>query len=106
MTSSAIAGRARHSVRAARLQPDGAHGVTRPTVGCAAAFFIALIVGICDCVAQTTKSAYVPPESPRTVYNFNIGWRFLKGDAADAARPEFDDSKWATVSAPHTYNDV
>jgi beta-galactosidase len=51
-------------------------------------------------------SAYTPPDSPRATYNFNIGWKFFKGDAEGAEKPEFDDSKWATVSAPHTYNDT
>ncbi len=49
---------------------------------------------------------YVPPVSPRTTYNFNSDWKFLKSDAAEAENPQFDDSKWATVSTPHTYNDV
>jgi beta-galactosidase len=51
-------------------------------------------------------SAYTPPDSSRATYNFNIGWKFFKGDAEGAEKPEFDDSKWATVSAPHTYNDT
>src|SRR5208282_4644914 len=51
-------------------------------------------------------NAYTPPASPRATYDFNPNWRFIKGDAAGAEKPEFDDSAWATVSTPHTYNDA
>lgn len=49
---------------------------------------------------------YSPPESPRAIFNFNIGWKFFKGDAPGAEAPAFDDSGWTNVSTPHTYNDV
>ena len=52
------------------------------------------------------EQRFTPPASPRTTFNFNPGWKFIKGDVADAEKPDFDDSKWATVSTPHTYNDV
>ncbi len=38
--------------------------------------------------------------------NLNVGWRFVKADPAGAEALAFDDSKWQTVSTPHTYNDV
>jgi beta-galactosidase len=38
--------------------------------------------------------------------NFNPDWRFIKDDPAGAQAPDFDDSGWDLVSAPHTYNDV
>ena len=34
--------------------------------------------------------------------DFNGGWRFHLGDAADADRPDFDDSAWQAVRLPHT----
>ena len=40
--------------------------------------------------------------SGRTVYNFNQGWRFYRGDAAGAEAAGFDDSAWQVVCAPHT----
>jgi len=49
---------------------------------------------------------FTPPESPRTTYNFNPDWKFIREDVTNAETMAFDDSKWATVSAPHTYNDV
>jgi beta-galactosidase len=39
--------------------------------------------------------------SPRTVVNFNPGWRFLKADAAGAEKPGFDDSAWTAANLPH-----
>ena len=42
----------------------------------------------------------------RVTLNFNPDWRFLKADPAGASAPAFDDSAWALVSAPHTYNDT
>jgi beta-galactosidase len=45
---------------------------------------------------------YPLEESGRQVYNFNVGWRFLRGDAPGAEAADFDDSAWDIVSTPHT----
>lgn len=37
----------------------------------------------------------------REVYNFNVGWRFFKGSADGAEKPDFDDSNWQLVNLPH-----
>ena len=52
------------------------------------------------------SEAWAPPASPRATLNFNLDWRFLREDVAGAEAVEFDDSKWAVVSTPHTFNDV
>jgi len=52
------------------------------------------------------EQRFTPPASPRTTFNFNPGWKFIKEDVAGAEKPDFDDSKWDAVSTPHTYNDV
>lgn len=52
------------------------------------------------------KTAYNPPPSPRSKLNFNLNWKFYRDDAPGAEDPGFDDSRWATVSTPHTFNDV
>ena len=49
---------------------------------------------------------FAPPASPRATYNFNPGWKFAFGDAAGAEQPGFDDSAWASVSLPHTWNET
>lgn len=49
---------------------------------------------------------FTPPASPHSDFNFNPGWKFIREDVTNAESVRFDDSKWAAVSAPHTYNDV
>jgi beta-galactosidase len=49
---------------------------------------------------------FVPPPSDRVTFNFNPGWKFIKGDALGADSVEFDDSSWQMIGLPHTYNDV
>jgi len=50
--------------------------------------------------------SFVPPHSPRVTLNFNLDWKFIREDVPGAAEPAFDDSQWATISTPHTFNDV
>jgi beta-galactosidase len=38
--------------------------------------------------------------------NFNLDWKFIREDVPGAEDTAFDDSQWATVSLPHTFNDV
>jgi beta-galactosidase len=59
-------------------------------------------MGLCS----GADSPYAPPASPRAVFNFNAGWKFFKGDAPGAEKADFDDAKWTTVGAPHTYNET
>ncbi|HVU36662.1 MAG TPA: DUF4982 domain-containing protein [Opitutaceae bacterium] len=54
--------------------------------------------------AQTGR--FEVPASPRKLYNFNADWRFIRQDVPDAWKPDFDDSGWSVVGAPHTWNDV
>jgi beta-galactosidase len=49
---------------------------------------------------------FAVPASPRATYDFNPGWRFSFGDAAGAEQAAFDDSSWASVSLPHTWNET
>ncbi|MCP5532121.1 MAG: glycoside hydrolase family 2 protein [Akkermansiaceae bacterium] len=46
------------------------------------------------------------PSAPRQKLDFNPDWRFQRADSAGAEKPDFDDASWATVSCPHTWNDV
>jgi beta-galactosidase len=41
--------------------------------------------------------------SPRERRNFNDGWRFFKGEAQGAERPDFSDSQWAELRLPHDW---
>jgi beta-galactosidase len=50
------------------------------------------------------STAISQTRSVRWKTSLNSGWRFFKGDLAGAEKPEFDDSKWQSVSVPHTWN--
>ncbi len=53
--------------------------------------------------AETSVAGFIPLEGcGRVVYDFNGGWRFMKGDVAGAEAVAFDDSAWEVVSTPHT----
>jgi beta-galactosidase len=57
-------------------------------------------------VSARGQEKYTVPASPRETFNFNTDWKFIRQDVPNAADPAFDDSTWATVSTPHTWNDV
>src|ERR1043166_6396442 len=71
--------------------------------------FLGLAAALLWCGAETaakaTAGGYEAPASPRVTYNFNPGWTFIKKDVADSETPGLDDSNWADVSTPHTYNE-
>jgi beta-galactosidase len=75
--------------------------------GCslAAALIAALLTGAAR-QAQAQEAKFTAPASERTTYNFNPGWKFIKQEVAGAEAPAFNDANWATVSTPHTWNDV
>jgi len=53
--------------------------------------------------ASTSVAGFYPVEgSGRQVYNFNNGWRFIRGDVKDAQKTNFDDTDWEIISTPHT----
>ncbi|VGO20433.1 Beta-galactosidase BoGH2A [Pontiella sulfatireligans] len=49
----------------------------------------------------STAGFYAVEGSPRTVANFNPGWRFHKGDASGAEAVGFDDREWEAANLPH-----
>jgi beta-galactosidase len=57
-------------------------------------------------LSAATSGSFAPPQSPRATFNFNIDWKFFRDDVSGAEAPAFDDSQWATISTPHTFNDV
>lgn len=66
--------------------------------------YLFLCIGLTANAADGTSVAgFFPlPNSGRTVWNFNDGWRFHRGDAPHAESLTFDDSHWEMVSTPHT----
>ncbi len=68
-----------------------------------------LYIGLAGASVTTTWAAeapYAPPVTPRANYNFNAAWKFIREDVPAAAEAKFDDTSWATVSTPHTWNDT
>ena len=55
---------------------------------------------------QPAATTFAAPKSPRATLNFNYDWRFVREDAPGAEAAALDDSKWATVATPHSFNDV
>ncbi len=68
--------------------------------------FRSLALALAAAVHGFAAAPYTPPPSPRATFNFNPAWKFIRQDVTNAERADFDDAAWATVSAPHTYNDT
>jgi len=49
---------------------------------------------------------YNIPASHRVDLPLNNGWRFLRQDVTDAEKTDFDDSRWTSLSLPHTWNNL
>ena len=47
--------------------------------------------------------AWMVAAQQRTETLLEKNWRFTKGDVAEAMKPEFDDTKWETVTVPHDW---
>lgn len=73
-------------------------------------FFI--IFGLLSIPLSVLGSGYQPDfsiaglfpseKSGRVIADFNVGWRFFRGDIPNAEKTTFDDSDWDVVSTPHT----
>ena len=62
-----------------------------------------LLTAMTTYAQPASVAGFYPLEnSGRIIYNFNEGWRFLRGDLPGAASPVLDDSHWEVVCAPHT----
>jgi beta-galactosidase len=72
--------------------------------------FILVSFLLLTCFAFKNKNdnpkLYQPPSSPRATYNFNPRWKFIFDDTLGAEKPEYDDTKWSSISLPHTWNDT
>ncbi len=67
---------------------------------------VSLFISSLSSSAQLVGSKFVVPVNPRAQFSMNPGWKFIKQDVAGADGMNIDDSKWETVSTPHTYNDI
>ncbi len=67
-------------------------------------FTILIIFVFQNIKAQIVKSTI--PSSVRKTFDFNVNWKFVFGDSANAEKISFNDTKWSNISLPHTWNDV
>ena len=60
----------------------------------------------CALCATLVSMAAPATDNARQTLSFNPGWKFIQADPPGAARPEFADTAWQSVSVPHTFNDT
>jgi beta-galactosidase len=56
--------------------------------------------------ALASAEIYQLPDSHRADMLLDHDWRFVRQDVAGAETPALDDSSWASVSLPHTWNNL
>jgi beta-galactosidase len=79
-------------------------GIVRPRTLIVLAACLALVLTGSVVVLSAAEAATFTPPTLRQRVDLNTGWRFLKADASGAQNPGFDDSAWASVAVPHTWN--
>ncbi|HWW74321.1 MAG TPA: beta galactosidase jelly roll domain-containing protein, partial [Pyrinomonadaceae bacterium] len=65
---------------------------------------LALLLSPLVCPATPTPARADSPRAARLNVSLDNDWRFLKGDAEGAERPEFDDSAWRRLDVPHDWS--
>lgn len=60
------------------------------------------LVALAAAVQAATPTEALETFGHRRV-SLNEGWRFLKGEALGAERPDFDDSAWRALDIPHDW---
>ena len=55
-------------------------------------------------MAQPDAAGPPRPSEQRRDQSFDEGWRFLRGDAPGAERPDFNDAAWRTLDLPHDFS--
>ncbi|MCX7598759.1 MAG: hypothetical protein N2512_07790, partial [Armatimonadetes bacterium] len=59
-----------------------------------------VLLGVAILAPAAVSALQASQTSPRLHMLFDDGWQFLRGDAADAWKPDFDDSDWQKVDLP------
>jgi beta-galactosidase len=67
-------------------------------------FSVLHVLALAATLVLSIDSSLAAP--PKRVVNFNADWRFVREDVVGAELPDFDDGQWASVSCPHTWNDI
>jgi len=72
----------------------------------AAKTLVIAIFGILPGAPSAAAATYTVPQSPRAKLNFDFNWKFVRDDVQGAEAMAFDDSGWAAVTLPHSFNDT
>ena len=55
-------------------------------------------------IYQSKKTTKARSAALRTRESFDFGWKFFKGDAAQAQQPDFNDQEWRDLDLPHDWS--
>jgi len=57
-----------------------------------------------SCLARLAAVGLLAGLLPAATASFEAGWRFFKGDAPGAEKPDFDDARWRALNVPHDWS--
>jgi len=64
-----------------------------------------LLLSLLVALLSIVPAAFPQPVAyARVTSSFDSDWRFLKGDAPGAEKPDFDDSAWRKQNVPHDWS--
>src|SRR5713226_4428690 len=63
-----------------------------------------LLLSLIVAVLSITAASAQPATYARVTSSFDSDWRFLKGDAPGAEKPDFDDATWRKLDVPHDWS--
>jgi len=63
-----------------------------------------LVLTLMFCTVSFSVSFCQPSKPVRSIENFDLDWKFFKGDAQGAEKPNHDDSAWVNISLPHDWS--
>src|ERR1051326_6195383 len=66
---------------------------------------IVIVLALLWCAGSSSaQSRFTPDARLRTRFSINDAWKFAPGDVNGAETVAFNDSEWAAVNLPHTWN--
>ena len=78
--------------------------VTTNTIGKSFACFWLLLSLVVPSLSIAQAASLETAAYPRVTSTFDGDWRFLKGDAPGAEKPDFDDGAWQKLDVPHDWS--
>ncbi|MGD0036530.1 MAG: glycoside hydrolase family 2 TIM barrel-domain containing protein [Bacteroidota bacterium] len=63
-----------------------------------------LVLTVMFCTVDFSVSLCQPSKPVRLIENFNLDWKFSKGDPKGAEKSDYDDSRWMNINLPHDWS--